>query len=241
MRKWFTRIIVAMLMVVMAISIFYISDYYSKSIENEEMYKEIKESIKVEKSIVPEKEVRSKNNKSEKNPEMVGWISIPGTGIDYPVMQSQDRKSFYLNHDYYGNYSVYGCPYLQENCRINQSDNLIIYGHHMSDGSMFAPLQNYVSLDFWQSHQFIEFTAGQNSCRYRIFCVFKTSADSGFRYNAFVNAENKEQFDEFIDNCRKHSLYDTGISADFGDSILTLSTCEYSLTNGRLVVMAKKI
>lgn len=154
------------------------------------MYKEIKESIRVEKSTDSEKTEKKKNNKWEKNPEMVGWISIPGTGIDYPVMQSQGRKNFYLNHDYYGNYSGYGCPYLQENCRINQSDNLIIYGHHMSDGSMFAPLQNYVNMDFWQAHQFIEFTAGQNKCRYRIFCVFKTSADSGITLSSMLKTRN---------------------------------------------------
>ena len=84
------------------------------------------------------------------NPDMVGWIKINDTVINYPVMQTKKIPDYYLNHDFYKNESVYGCPYVQANCDVDApSDNVIIYAHHMNDGSMFAGLENYRSKDYW--------------------------------------------------------------------------------------------
>lgn len=176
------------------------------------------------------------------NSDFVGWISIDGTKINYPVMQSAE-PDFYLKHAFDKSYSAYGTPYVQENCDLEQSDNLIIYGHHMNDGSMFASLCQYESEAFYQEHKIIRFDTLEDYGEYEIVTVFKTVAYSpeGFKYYHFVNAECEEDFDEFIAGCQALPLYDTGVTAEYGDKLITLSTCEYSRANGRMVVVAKKI
>ena len=133
----------------------------------------------------------------EQNPDFVGWISIDGTNINYPVMQTPSNPDFYLKHAFDKSYSDYGVPYVQENCDLEQSDNVVI----------------------------------------------KTVAYSqeGFKYYHFVNAEDEAAFDEFIAECKALALYDTGVTAEYGDKLITLSTCEYSRTNGRMVIVAKLV
>ena len=148
------------------------------------------------------------------NSDLVGWVSIPGTRIDYPVMQTKDNGI---------------------------SDNLVLYGHHMNNGSMFSDLCKYESEDFYQEHKIIHFDTLESFGEYEIVAAFKTVAYSqeGFKYYHFVRAESAEQFDEYIAECKELALYDTGVTAEYGDKLITLSTCEYSRTNGRMVVVAK--
>lgn len=175
------------------------------------------------------------------NSDLVGWISIPGTRIDYPVMQTKDNPNFYLKHAFDKSYSSYGVPYMQENCDVGISDNLVLYGHHMNNGSMFSDLCKYESEDFYQEHKTIRFDTLDSFGDYEVIAAFKTVAysEEGFKYYHFVRAEQEEDFDEFIDKCKELALYDTGVSAEYGDQLITLSTCEYSRTNGRMVVVAK--
>ena len=177
------------------------------------------------------------------NSDLVGWISIPGTRIDYPVMQTKDSPDFYLKHAFDKSYSSYGVPYIQENCDIGLSDNLVLYGHHMNNGSMFSDLCKYESEDFYREHTIIHFDTLDSFGEYEVVAAFKTVAysEDGFKYYHFVNAESAEAFDEYIAQCKALALYDTGVTAEYGDQLITLSTCEYSRTNGRMVVVAKKI
>jgi len=179
----------------------------------------------------------------EQNSDFVGWISIDGTNINYPVMQTIDNPNYYLKHSFEKKYSNYGVPYVQENCALGISDNTVIYGHHMNDGSMFSDLCKYESEDFYREHKTIHFDTLSGFGEYEIVAVFKTVAysEQGFKYYHFVNAEDKAAFDEFLAGCNALRLYDTGVSAEYGDKLITLSTCEYSRTNGRMVVVAKKI
>lgn len=175
---------------------------------------------------------------------MVGWIKVDDTQINYPVMQSVDNPNFYLKHGFDKGYTDYGCPYVQENCDIETpSDNLVIYGHHMNDGSMFAGLMKYTSKNFWKDHKTITFDTLNEHQTYEVVAAFKTTAYAadGFKYYHFVNAENEAEFDEYIHKCKELALYDTGVTAQYGDKLITLSTCEYSSANGRMVVVAKKI
>ncbi len=182
----------------------------------------------------------------QQNRDLAGWIRIEDTNINYPVMHTPDNPDFYLKHSFDKEYSDYGCPYVQENCDVQlPSDNVIIYGHHMKNGSMFADLEKFKSQDFWQEHKTISFSTVTDIYEYEIVSVFKTfvysdSPDS-FKYYHFVNAETPEDFFAFVDRCKELSLYETGVSAEYGDKLITLSTCEYSRTNGRLVVVAKRI
>ena len=175
------------------------------------------------------------------NSDLVGWISIPGTRIDYPVMQAKDNPNFYLKHAFDKSYSSYGVPYMQENCDIGISDNLVLYGHHMNNGSMFSDLCKYESEDFYKEHKTIRFDTLDSFGEYEVVAAFKTVAysEEGFKYYHFVRAEQEEDFDEFIAKCKELALYDTGVTAEYGDQLITLSTCEYSRTNGRMVVVAK--
>lgn len=175
------------------------------------------------------------------NSDLVGWVSIPGTQIDYPIMQTKDSPDFYLKHAFDKSYSSYGVPYLQENCDIGISDNLVLYGHHMNNGSMFSDLCKYESEDFYREHKTICFDTLDHFGEYEVIAAFKTVAysEDGFKYYHFVNAENQTAFEEYVAKCKELALYDTGVTAEYGDQLITLSTCEYSRTNGRMVVVAK--
>ena len=178
------------------------------------------------------------------NPDVVGWIRIDGTKVNYPVMHTPDRVDHYLKRDFYGNYSEWGCIYIREECDFNEpSDNVTIYGHCMRDGSMFSDLHNYTSKDFWAEHNLIYLDTLYDYHVYEIFAVFKTSANlgEGFRYHIMVDAANEAEFNDFIGQCKKLSFYDTGITPTYGDKVICLSTCEYTLDNGRLVVCARRI
>ncbi|MEY8313201.1 class B sortase [Oscillospiraceae bacterium 42-9] len=179
----------------------------------------------------------------EQNHDFVGWLHIDGTNINYPVMQSPDNPNFYLKHSFDKEYSNYGVPYVQENCELGVSDNITVYGHHMNDGSMFADLCKYESEDFYREHKTIHFDTMDGFGEYEVVTVFKTVAysNAGFPYFLFVNAEKQEDFDDFIAKCSELQLYDTGVTAEYGDKLITLSTCEYSRTNGRMAVVAKKV
>ena len=177
------------------------------------------------------------------NPDCIGWLRIDGTNIDFPVMHTPDDSDYYLKRGFDKQYSNYGTPYMQANCDLETSDNLIIYGHHMVDGAMFRDLTYYEDGDFYKEHQIIHFDTKLDYGEYEVIAVFKTVAysDDGFKYYKFTDAEHWTEFDSFIAECKALQLYETGLRAEYGDKLLTLSTCEYSRDNGRLVVLAKKI
>ena len=179
----------------------------------------------------------------EQNNDFVGWISIDGTNIDYPVMQTIDNPNYYLKHSFEKQYSDYGVPYVQENCDLEFSDNCVIYGHHMNNGSMFADLCKCADEDFYREHKTIRFDTLSGFGEYEVISAFKTVAysEQGFKYYHFVNADSAEDFDAFIAKCKELAFYDTGVTAEYGDKLITLSTCEYSRQNGRMVVVAKKV
>ena len=176
------------------------------------------------------------------NPDLVGWIYIPGTVINYPVVQTPDWVNYYLTRDFYGNESKYGAIYADEMADIrNHSDNITIYGHKMKDGSMFADLHNYSNKSFYDQYPTIDFNTIYENRTYQIFAVFLTTADeAGFDYHLFVDG-TEEEFDAFVNQCRALSLYDTGVDVNYGDKLITLSTCEHNNVNGRYVVVAKQI
>lgn len=178
------------------------------------------------------------------NNDVVGWIRIDGTEMDYPVMQTPDRPNHYLYKDFDGKQSARGSIYIREECDINEpSDNITIYGHNMRDGSMFECLNDYVNRETWENNPLIFFDTLYEYHVYKIFAVFKTSANigEGFTYHNMIDAQNKEEFDQFISTCKQLSFYETGELPVYGDKIICLSTCEYTLDNGRLVAAAYRI
>ena len=178
------------------------------------------------------------------NNDLVGWITIEGTEIDYPVMQTPDDANFYLKRNFNKEDSGHGCIYAWEEADINEpSDNITLFGHNMMDGSMFAGLFRYGTKERWEENPLIVFNTLYEYHVYKVFAVFKTSASvgEGFSYHRFSDAETEEEFNEFVQTCKDLSFYDTGITPVYGDKLLTLSTCEYTLANGRFVVVAVRI
>lgn len=178
------------------------------------------------------------------NPDLVGWMRIPGTQINYPVMQTPDKVDYYLKRNFEKEYSQRGSLYVRGTCDVfTPSDNQTVYGHHMRDGSMFAALDNYLDKAFFEANPYIYYDTLFEMHTYKIIAVFKTTATEGegFAYHRFENAANEKEFDEFVATCKKLAFYDTGEDAVYGDKLICLSTCEYTQTNGRLVVVAKRI
>ena len=177
----------------------------------------------------------------EQNGDMVGWIFIEGTKVNYPVMQTPDNPDYYLKHSFEKTWSDYGVPYVDESCTVGTSNNLVIYGHNMKNGSMFSGLVQYKSKEFFESHPVICFDTVDELGQYQVIAVFRYNTNNEtFKYNKHSDMD-EAKFVKYVANCKSRSLYDTGITAEYGDMLITLSTCEYTYTNGRFVVVAKKI
>lgn len=178
----------------------------------------------------------------EQNNDFAGWVSIEGTNLDYPVMHSPEEPNRYLKQNFEGQYSAYGVPYVQSDCNLLTSDNLIVYGHSMKNGSMFTHLKKYNDEDFYCEHQYIRFDTRYSRGTYEVIAAFATTAnDGGFAFNAMVNAADAAEFDAYIAACKELTPYETEATAQYGDKLLTLATCEYTHNNGRMVVVAKRI
>ena len=251
-------IILSLLIVILAISSFFIIKEFAENKKETDIYDELQEIVLEENTDIDTTNVDTEIEKSEGessnkynleniakiNSDVIGWIKIENTNIDYPVMQNGD---YYLHRNIYKNYSSYGTPYLAEYCNIQYSDNLIIYGHHMNDNSMFAQLDDYKKNSFYNKHKFIKFYSYYNGQtiekNYEIALVFKTVvySDKGFKYFNYTNFNDIQELNEFVDNCKNLQCYDTGVDINYGDKLITLSTCEYSQKNGRMVIVAKQI
>ncbi len=180
----------------------------------------------------------------EMNPDVVGWLRIDETELNYPVLQTPGDPNYYLYRDFDGNNSKRGSVYAWSEADILEpSDNITLFGHNMADGSMFAALNAYINKDAWDYNPMIFFSNLYEEHTYKIISVFKTSANigEGFSYHKFVDAQTEEEFNEFVQTCKDLAFYETGETAVYGDKLICLSTCEYTLDNGRLVVVAKRI
>ncbi len=181
----------------------------------------------------------------EENSDLTGWLSIDGMKINYPVMQCGDDE-YYLHHDFYGNEDKYGCLYVRERADVNTpGTNVVIYGHNMRDGSMFGDLDFYKDEAFYEEHSIITFDTLYEERSYEIVAVFLSRVygedEEVFKYYDFYEARTPEEFQDFYENIKSMSLYDTKVTAEYGDTFITLSTCAYHVEDGRLVVVAKRV
>ncbi len=177
------------------------------------------------------------------NHDFVGWISIPDTIIDYPVVQNEDEE-YYLKHDFYGNKNANGQIILDAQCDpYTPSYNLILSGHRMNNGSMFAGLVKWASKDYWEKHKYVHFDTLMSRGVYVVFAAFYSAAyeddEEGFRYSADIRY--RLEADQWLGEIRENQLYDTGIDVGFGDEFITLTTCNYSRRNGRFVLVGRKL
>lgn len=180
------------------------------------------------------------------NEDMVGWLVIPGTNINYPVMWTPEDENYYLYRDFDKRDNKNGSLILDTDSCLNPlTTNLIIHGHNMKSGEMFGNLTDYEKKDYYLEHPQIILYTKECQRNYEIIAVFRSQvykkSDNVFKYYKFFQADTENEFHDFYENIKELSLYDTGVNATFGDRFITLSTCVYHVTNGRFVVVAKEL
>lgn len=172
------------------------------------------------------------------NSDCFGWISISGTNINYPVMHTPSNPQKYLNRNFYGEYSFSGTPFLDSRCSAD-STNLIIYGHHMNNGTMFADLCNYTDYSYFTEHPTVVLETKDGNFLYSVFSVMKVKSDD--LWYKFVNVDLDKTYKKWVSYAKPKSLYDTGITPVYGQQILTLSTCYGYNQDDRILVLAVRI
>ncbi|MEZ3447137.1 MAG: class B sortase [Lachnospiraceae bacterium] len=181
----------------------------------------------------------------QKNQRLIGWVKIDDTVVDYPVMQTVNNE-YYLNHNFNQEEDRNGSIFMDYQCDVVKGcDNIILYGHHMRSGKMFGTLNKYSSESYYEAHPVIQFDTIYEKGTYQVMYVFRSKVyseeDVTFKYYQFINAASEKEFNSAMNEMAALSLYDTGVTASYGDKLLTLSTCDYQETKGRFVVVAKKI
>ena len=249
-KKVFVTGLIILSLVILAIIYWFC--FIKPSILNARESKAISNIInEVDISEVPQEEKQGKSDMQikvselkEQYPNLVAWIKIDGTHIDYPVMQWTDNEH-YLTYSYNGNKSKLGSIYLHKDADVNKpSSNFIIYGHNITTGVMFNELLDYKKQSFYNDHKIIKFTTENKDAESEIISVFTTRIyrdnESAFKYYRFINASNEAEYNDYISNVKRLSLYNTGVDAKYGDQLITLTTCEYSQKNGRIVIVARE-
>lgn len=215
-----------------------------KLLENTEINKELvinKEDLLINKT---ERMLQIEKLK-KKNEDVIGWIEIEGTNINYPVMQTIDNE-YYMTHNFEKEYSKLGSIFLDKDCDWKKpSTNLLIYGHNNKNRSMFQNLMNYKTENYYKEHPNIRLTTLNKDAEYEIIAafyskVYKKEENNVFRYYYFINANNEAEFNYYVNECKKKSIYDTGKTARYGEQILTLSTCSYHTKDGRFALVARE-
>lgn len=180
-----------------------------------------------------------------RNKDMIGWLSIPACNIDTPVMQTPGNNEKYIYLGFDKHYSASGTPFMDVRCSVTKpTANWMIYGHNIASGVMFTDLLKYRDEKFYRENPTFSFDTIYKEGTWEIIAVFNAvvSMDQDFQYYAFFDAEDQNQWEDFLQNCMAISLYDTGVIANYGDQLLTLSTCGKSTpTNERFAIVAKRI
>lgn len=180
------------------------------------------------------------------NEDMAAWLKIEDTKIDYPVMQTMEDENYYLKRGFDKKSNQNGCLILDTDSVLYPAPgtNLIIHGHNMKSGEMFGTLTKYEDKSYWEDHKYIQLYTKDCLRNYEVIAVFRSQVfkktDQVFKFYKFFQADTQEEFDDWYQNIMALSEYDTGVTAEFGDKFLTLSTCVYHVENGRLVVVARE-
>ncbi len=184
-----------------------------------------------------------------KNKKLIGWLTFDDITIGgesgFPVMQTSDNE-YYLTHNMNQEYDKNGTIFMDKGCDVlKPSTNFILYGHHMQSGKMFGKLDLYQEQSYCEEHPYIQFDTIYEKGTWQVMYVFRSrvysEAEIVFKYYQFIDADSEQEFDSYMQEMAAMSLYDTGVTAQYGDQLLTLSTCDYQETDGRFVVVAKKV
>lgn len=259
-------ITVCILVIVIGLSFIRYSNY--KAYKENNAFEEARTEVQEKEKITEETEIEEKTETEEteiieeepqvlpeyqdllkKNGDLYGWIKIEDTKIDYPVMHTPKPKdiNFYIHKDIDKNESTRGCIYLDGRCG-EDTENLIIYGHNMKDGTMFGSLKKYKEKSYYEEHKYIEFNTLYEKSKYEVVAVSKGIVDyddklpeDEYLFYEHINFNSEEEFNAYIDNAKNKAYFETEVTAEYGDKLITLCTCDYWTENARLLVIAKKI
>lgn len=246
----------------------YLIKYYYDSAQSEKTFDELRHMI-IKTETIEKDAIDSESHETEieyvsingvniqkkyenlyrENNDYVGWIKIEDTLIDYPVMHTpndSENGEYYIHRDFDKKYSAAGTLFIDAHSTINPvTDNIIIYGHNMNSGTMFHDIVNYQDASFYEHHKTFTFDTIHEDGTYEVVAAFYSEIlpedSTEFKYYEFVNAGSEEEFMEYIHNIKKMSVIDTGVEVEYGDSLVTLSTCAYHVKDGRFAVIAKKL
>ena len=234
------------IIIVLAVFILFFSGYKIEGIladynASEKVYSEAEEFVSVQ-------EVSEETEKAEEtldvdftalqkvNPDVIGWIYLKDSNINYPIMKSEDNKD-YLHVTYNGEKASAGSIFMD--CRNSWGDhNVVIYGHNMKDGSMFHDLRNFRDKDWYESHQIISLVTPENGeVKYKVISVLNTDAYSS---SYKMNFSSQDEYSEWVDEICKKSLY--SVTPDYHKNVITLSTCRgVSGSDTRLVIHLQEL
>lgn len=227
------KILFVICLIVFLVSAFMLAKYFYTGHVVQKEFKQLEEEYSLE-------ELYAENS------DTFGWVKIADTKLSYPVMftpVAENDPEFYLRKNFQKEYSAAGTPFLDGYTDLENSSNWTIYGHHMKDGTMFRTLLDYDEEGFYELHPVIELdTVNYGKHRYQIFAFGKTDAlAEGFNVYNYTNITDEYAFNEYVNGLKNMCSYDTGVTPQYGQKIITLSTCSYHSEEGRYVVAAVEI
>ena len=228
-----------------AVGTFYVNNKYETDETKAQIVESQEETLETETEEVEDPLLQKAKEKHKENSDLVGWMKIEGTVVDYPIMYTPDDPEKYLRLNFDENYSVAGLPFMDSDCSMNpESDNLIIYGHNMLDGSMFKTIMDYANEEHWKEHPVIRFATLEEEREYEVLSAFYDRVyykyEDCFKFYQFIDAEDEEAYDEAIAYYKENAVYETGVTAEYGDRLITLVTCSEHHQYGRFVVVARE-
>ncbi len=242
-RKKILNIIISILTVVLLYSGYKLIRIMMEARQNAGQYEQLEKITQGDEDDAAYKTAAEKyQSLYDMNNDFIGWIFIPDTPLNYPVMQTKKNPEYYLRRDFEGKYSSYGVPFIDYKCTADESDNTIIYGHNMLNKTMFSAVESYASKAYWEEHKYIGFDTMAGFGTYEVVVSARIDlTTTDFYYTSYVDFANEAEFNEYISKAKAHSSYSTGVDVSYGDKLLTLSTCEFNYEDGRYIVIAKKI
>jgi sortase B len=251
MKRFLLIFIATICAIVFAVCAYYLITYFMDINKSEKSFDDIRKPVVTDEQGNEEEDSYKERQEwllklKADNDDLVGWLYIKGTKVDYPVMQTKDEQDFYIHRDFDKEYSSAGTLFASELSDFDKPSEVItIYGHMMKAGTMFGGLKKYTEKKYWEKHKIIRLDTLQEERNYEIMSVFKTAVatglDSEFKYYNYADFEDEEDYNKFIAQAVGRQFYSTGVPASYGDEFIMLSTCEYSQKNGRLVVLARRI
>lgn len=225
-------------LIIFAIVLCYLVYNFNIDTQDQKQFDDMAQTITVDEDNETDNNDNGIESLIAKNSDCIGWLRTNGTKIDYPIMQTKDNPQYYLRRDFNKQYSYMGTPFMDSRCDVNYDNNLIIYGHNMKDGKMFADLLKYRDKKYCKEHHIINFITPNGVQKYEVVAVCKVKSDD--EWYGYTCQKDKESFNNLISHIKDKSLYQIDESIEYGDNYLTLSTCEYSQKDGRFIVIAKR-